>query len=350
MVALLIAAAVAFMLSVTITPFLIKVLRRRDLGQHIRDDGPIVHPHAGKAGTPTMGGIAIVIGAVAGYLLSHTRTGFVFGRTTIVIVLVLCAMAGVGLVDDYLGIIKKRNLGLRKRGKIIGQLLVAGSFGYLVTQYIHLPTNISFLGPIGEPLTPILFGIFCTFVVVATANAVNITDGLDGLAAGSATLVFSAFTVISYWQFRNPQVYSNGAASFAANALDLAVFSAAVAGACAGFLWWNAAPAQIFMGDVGSLALGATMATLAIATKTELLLIVIGGIYVIETLSVIAQIISYRGFKKRVLKMAPLHHHFEVLGWPETTVIVRFWLLSGICVAMGIGMFYTNFVRVGGAS
>ncbi len=350
MIALLVSASVAFTLAVVITPLLIQLLRRRDMGQHIRDDGPIVHPHIRKAGTPTMGGIAIVVGALVGYFLAHFRTGFVFGRTALVVVLAMAGMAIVGLCDDYLGVVKKRNLGLRKRGKFAGQLFVAFTFAILATKYVHVTTSLSFARPFGSPLPEWLFIVFVAFVVIAAANAVNITDGLDGLAAGSATLVFSAYTVICFWQFRHSDFYSNGAAGFASNSLDVAVLAAAVAGACAGFLWWNAAPAQIFMGDVGSLALGGAMAACAVVTKTELLLIVIGGIYVVETLSVIAQIISYRGFKKRVLKMAPLHHHFEVVGWPETTVIIRFWLMSGICVAMGVGIFYADFIRIGGAS
>ncbi len=349
MIALLIAAAFAFAISVSLTPVLIKVLRRRDMGQHIRDDGPIVHPHINKAGTPTMGGIAIVIGSLMGYFLSHFRTGFVFGRTALVIVIAMAGMAFVGLCDDYLGVIKKRNLGLRKRGKFIGQIFVAFLFAILATKYVHVTTALSFARPFGSPLPEWVFILIIVVVVIAASNALNITDGLDGLAAGSATVVFSAYTVICFWQFRHSDYYSNGAAGFANNSLDVAVLAAAITGACAGFLWWNAAPAQIFMGDVGSLALGGAMAACAVVTKTELLLVVIGGIYVIETLSVIAQIISYRGFKKRVLKMAPLHHHFEVLGWPETTVIVRFWLFSGICVAMGVGIFYADFVRIGGA-
>lgn len=349
MIALLIAAAVAFALSVSITPILIRVLRSRDMGQHIRDDGPIAHPHAKKVGTPTMGGVAIMVGSVIGYFLAHFRTGFVFGRTALVIVIAMSGMALVGLLDDYLGVIRKRNLGLRKRGKVAGQLLVAFIFAILATRYVYLSTALSFARPFGSELPQWLFIAFVMLVVISAANAMNITDGLDGLAAGSATIVFSAYTVICYWQFRHSDFYSNGAAAFANNSLDVAILAAAITGACAGFLWWNAAPAQIFMGDVGSLALGGAMAAIAVVTKTELLLIIIGGIYVIETMSVIAQIISYRGFKKRILKMAPLHHHFEVLGWPETTVIIRFWLLSGICVAMGVGVFYGDFIRIGGA-
>ena len=319
------------------------------MGQHIRDDGPIAHPHASKAGTPTMGGIAIVVGAIGGYFLAHFRTGFVFGQTALVIVLSMAGMAFVGLCDDYIGIVKKRNLGLRKRGKVAGQLVVAFTFAILVTKYVEISTSLSFVRPFGQELPSWMYILFVAFMVIATANAVNITDGLDGLAAGSATVVFSAYTVICYWQFRNTAYYSNGAGAFAPNSLDVAILVAAIAGACAGFLWWNAAPAQIFMGDVESMAIGGAMAATAVVTKTEFLLVIIGGIYVIETLSVIAQIISYRGFKKRILKMAPIHHHFEVLGWPETTVIVRFWMMSGLCVAMGVGIFYADFIRIGGA-
>ncbi len=349
MIAIFMASTVAFLVAVFLTPVLIRLLRKKDIGQHIRDDGPIVHPHAGKAGTPTMGGIAIMAGLVIGYAVAHTRTDFVFGRIPLSIIGLVSLMALVGLIDDYLGIIKKRNLGLRKRGKVFGQLTVAGGFGFLSTQYLDLPTNLTFFGVTIATPSPLIYGLFCAFVVIATANAVNITDGLDGLAAGSAVLVFSAFTVIAYWQFRNVPIYTTGNLSFQSNALDIAILCAAIAGACAGFLWWNAAPAQIFMGDVGSLALGAAMAMVAISLKIELLLIILGGIYVLETLSVIAQIISYRGFKRRILKMAPIHHHFEVLGWPETTVIIRFWLLSGIFVALGVGIFYADFVRAGGA-
>lgn len=346
MIALLIATSVAFFISVFMTPAVIKIVKSKGAGQHIRDDGPIVHPHILKAGTPTMGGISIVVAVVIGYFLSHIRLGFVFGRSALVVLIVFVCMALVGLIDDYLSIIKKRNLGLRKRGKVIGQLSIAILFGFLAVDWVHIPTSISFARPFTDDLNKWLFLVICAVIVIGAANALNITDGLDGLASGSATLVFSAYTMISFWQFRHPSLYDNGALGFSQNALDLAVLGAAIVGACAGFLWWNAAPAQIFMGDVGSLSLGGALAAFAIVTKTELLLVFIGGIYVVETLSVIAQIISYRGFKKRVLKMAPIHHHFEVLGWPETTVIVRFWLFSGACVAVGLGIFYADFVTL----
>ena len=173
----------------------------------------------------------------------------------------------------------------------------------------------------------------------------NLTDGMDGLAAGSATLVFAALMIISFWQFRHPFVYGVKPAQ----AIDLSVIAAAFAGASGGFLWWNAAPARIFMGDTGSLAIGGAMAGIALVSKVALLLPILGGLYVLETSSVIAQVISFRGFHRRVLRMAPIHHHFEVVGWPEFTVIVRFWLFAGVCVALGIGIFYADFINIPGA-
>lgn len=346
MIALLIAVGVSFFISVFLTPIIIKIVKSKGAGQFIRDDGPIVHPHILKAGTPTMGGVAIIFAVLFGYFASHFRLGFVFGRSALAVLITFVALAALGLIDDYLSIIRKRNLGLRKRGKIIGQLLIAASFGYLVTQWVNVSTELSFARPFTNGLPHWVYFLIVVVIVIACANAVNITDGLDGLASGSATLVFSAYTIISFWQFRHPDLYSSSIVGFSQNALDLSVLAASIVGACAGFLWWNAAPAQIFMGDVGSLALGGALAGFAVVTKTELLLVFLGGIYVLETLSVIAQIISYRGFKKRILKMAPIHHHFEVLGWPETTVIVRFWLFSGACVAIGLGLFYTDFVTL----
>ncbi len=346
MIALLIAVGVSFFISVFATPVIIKIVKSKGAGQYIRDDGPIVHPHILKAGTPTMGGVAIIIAVIVGYFVSHFRLGFVFGRSALLVLIVFVAMAAVGLADDYLSIIKKRNLGLRKRGKIIGQVIISSIFAYLAVNWVNVSTELSFARPFTSGLSKWLFMAICILIVIGAANAVNITDGLDGLASGSATLVFSAYMLISFWQFRHPELYSNGTLGFSQNALDLSVLAASIVGACAGFLWWNAAPAQIFMGDVGSLAIGGALAAFAVVTKTELLLVFLGGIYVVETLSVIAQIISYRGFKKRILKMAPIHHHFEVMGWPETTVIVRFWLFSGACVAIGLGLFYTDFVTL----
>jgi phospho-N-acetylmuramoyl-pentapeptide-transferase len=344
-IALLIAASTAFAFNLLLTPVFIRALRARGIGQLIRDDGPFAHPHAAKAGTPTMGGIAIVVGVVLGYAAAHVRSDELkFARTGLLLVALIVGMAMVGFVDDYLGVRKGRNLGLRKRGKTAGQLVVAGVFAYLALEWVHVSTSLSFTRATLPGLTDIGWFVLAVLVIVGSTNGVNLTDGMDGLAAGSATLVFMAFTIIGFWQFRHPEVYGIEPAA----AVDLAVVSAALAGACGGFLWWNAAPAQVFMGDTGSLALGGAMAGLALMCATVLLLPILGGLYVVETLSVIAQVISFRGFGRRVLRMAPIHHHFEVGGWPEFTVIVRLWLFAGACVALALGVFYADFINIPG--
>jgi phospho-N-acetylmuramoyl-pentapeptide-transferase len=346
MIALLIAAGVAFATTVLGTPFLIKTLRRRGVGQLIRDDGPFTHPHAGKAGTPTMGGLAIVAAAVLGYAVAHLRNDQLkFARTGLTLMFLVVGLAAVGFVDDYLAVKRHRNLGLRKRGKTAGELLVASGFALLALRWVDVSTHLSFTRQLDLNLGMWVWFVVAVIVIYGTSNAVNLTDGMDGLAAGSATLVFAAFMIICFWQFRHPAFYGVKPAS----AIDLAVVAGALAGACGGFLWWNAAPARIFMGDTGSLAIGAGMAGLALLSKVVLLLPILGGLYVIETMSVIAQIISFRGFHRRVLRMAPIHHHFEVVGWPEFTVIVRFWLFAGVVVALALGLFYADFIRIPGA-
>jgi len=344
-IALLMAASAAFACNIIATPFLIRALRARGIGQLIRDDGPFAHPHVAKAGTPTMGGLAIIGGVVLGYAVAHLRSDELkFARTGLLMMAMIVGLAVVGFVDDYLGVRRGRNLGLRKRGKTAGQLVVAGLFAFLALDWVGVSTNLSYTRPTLLDLTTVGWFVVAVLIVYGSSNAVNLTDGMDGLAAGSATLVFMAFTVIGFWQFRHPEIYGIDSAM----AIDLAVVSAALAGACGGFLWWNAAPAQIFMGDTGSLALGGAMAGLALLGGTVLLLPILGGLYVVETLSVIAQVISFRGFGRRVLRMAPIHHHFEVGGWPETTVIVRLWLFAGASVALGLGLFYANFINIPG--
>ncbi|MEX0664598.1 MAG: phospho-N-acetylmuramoyl-pentapeptide-transferase [Acidimicrobiia bacterium] len=346
MIALLIAVGVSFGTAVFGTPMLIRVLRSRGIGQLIRDDGPFTHPHAGKAGTPTMGGIAIVVGALFGYAAAHIRgEELKFARTGLTLMGLVVGIALVGFVDDYLAVRRGRNLGLRKSGKTAGELLVASGFSLLALNWVMASTNLSFTRPIDLNLGSTAWFFFAVFVIVSTCNAVNLTDGLDGLAAGAATLTFGAFMIICFWQFRHVGIYNVERAS----TIDIAVVAAALTGACGGFLWWNAAPARIFMGDTGSLAIGGGIAGLALLSNVVLLLPILGGLYVIETLSVIAQVISFRGFHKRVLRMAPIHHHFEVVGWPEFTVIVRFWLFAGVCVALALGLFYADFINIPGA-
>ncbi len=346
MTSLLIAAGVAFTLAVLGTPLLIRVLQTRGMGQLIRDDGPFAHPHAAKAGTPTMGGIALIGAVVLGYCVAHVRTEQLkFARSGVTLLFLVVVLAAVGFADDLLGVRRRRNLGLRKRGKVAGQLLAASGFALLALNWVKVSTHLSFVRQLDLDLGSTAWFVIAVIVVVGAANGVNLTDGMDGLAAGSATLVFAAFTVIAFWQFRHAAVYHVQSAS----AIDLAVVAAAMMGACGGFLYWNAAPARIFMGDTGSLAIGGAVAGLALMMKTLLLLPILGGLYVIETMSVIAQVVSFRGFGRRVLRMAPIHHHFEVIGWPEFTVIVRFWLFAGVCVALALGLFYADFINIPGA-
>ena len=344
MIALLLAAATALILSLAGTPLLIRLLRARNIGQQIREDGP--SGHATKAGTPTMGGLAIVGSALAGYIVGDLRPASQgFQRSGVLLMGLIIGCALVGFIDDYLGIRFHRNLGLNKKAKAAGQLFVAGAFVVGCIHWVGISTRLSFARDLGIDLGPWLWGVWAVLIIIASANAVNLTDGLDGLASGSSAFVAAAFVIISFWQGRHGAIYGVSADE----AIDVAVVAAAMLGACAGFLWWNAAPARIFMGDTGSLALGGGLAGLALLTRTHLLLPIMGGLFVLETVSVVIQVVSFRGFKRRVFRMAPIHHHFELAGWPEFTVIVRFWLIAGLFVAFGLGLFYADFIRIPGA-
>jgi phospho-N-acetylmuramoyl-pentapeptide-transferase len=344
-IALLLAAATSLILALVGTPLLIRVLRARNIGQLIREDGP--EGHRTKAGTPTMGGVAIVSSAVAGYIVGDLRPGSQgFQRSGLALMGLIVSCALVGFIDDYLGIRFQRNLGLNKRAKSGGQLFVAVAFVLLCIHWVGgVSTKLSFAQPLDLELGAWGWGLWAVLIIIGSANAVNLTDGLDGLASGSSAFVAAAFVIIAFWQGRHGLIYEVSSD----HAIDLAVVAAAMLGACAGFLWWNAAPARIFMGDTGSLALGGGLAGLALLTNTQLLLPIMGGLFVLETLSVVIQVISFRGFKRRVFRMAPIHHHFELAGWPEFTVIVRFWLIAGLFVAFGLGLFYADFIRIPGA-
>jgi phospho-N-acetylmuramoyl-pentapeptide-transferase len=341
---MLMAAGAAFVVSILGTPLLIRWLRIQGIGAAIRDDGPLEHPHVAKAGTPTMGGIALVAATVVGYLFAHIRRESVaFATPGWTLLALIVGLGIVGFIDDYLGVRAGRNLGLRKRGKTFGIVVMAAMFAWLSLNFVHTDTHISFTRPLDLDLGSVGWFLWAIFVIYASANAMNLTDGLDGLAAGTAALTFVAFMVIAFTEFRHPNIYG----VLPAQALDQAIVAAAMLGACAGFLWWNAAPARIFMGDTGSLAVGGALAGLALLTRTHLLFPILVGLPLIEALSVIAQVVSYRGFRRRVLRMAPIHHHFEVGGWSEFTIIVRFWLFAGICVSLGVGIFYADFLRFG---
>jgi phospho-N-acetylmuramoyl-pentapeptide-transferase len=335
------AGVVALLASILATPVIIEWFRRRRIGQHIREDLPTTH--AVKAGTPTMGGLAIVGAVILGYFLAHFGPSVKFARTGQLVIITIFMYGVIGFVDDWLGIRHQRSLGLRKRGKFLGQVVAGVVFSELAVHWAHVSTALSFTRSAdpGWHLGEAGWVVFATFVLVATANAVNFTDGVDGLAAGTSTFCFAVLAVMGYWIFRHVSVYG----ILPAAALDLAICSVALAGGCLGFLWWNAAPARIIMGDTGSLAIGSGLAALSLQLNLDLLLPILGGLFVIEILSVVGQVISFRLFgHRRILRMAPIHHHCELLGWPETTVMVRFWMLGGLFAALALGIFYGEFL------
>ena len=338
MIRLLLAAAIAVIVSLAGTRLLIALFRARGLAQPIRSDGP--ESHAEKQGTPTMGGVAIVAGACAGYAGSDYIHGGIFTRTGILVMLAILAAAGVGFLDDWLKVTRADSKGLGKRAKMLGLCGVGGGFAVATVLLTDVSTELSFtrVGSIGWDLGPVGWVFWAVLIVAGSANGVNFTDGLDGLAAGSSIFNFAAFIIIGYWAFRHVDLYR------LPHALDLAVVGAAMLGACVGFLWWNAAPAQIIMGDTGSLAIGTALACLALTTNTHLLLPIMCALFVLEGLSVILQIGVFRSMGgRRLFAMAPLHHHFEERGWHETWVIVRFWLLAGFATAVALGLFYADY-------
>ena len=346
---ILISGLTAFLLSFFLTPLFIKFLSKRGYGQQIRDDGPKSH-HV-KHGTPTMGGVVLIFATIIGYLVSHLITEV---PVTVSAILVLGLIVGLGLIgflDDWVKVFKQRSLGLRAREKIFGQSLVAGIFGYLATRFPDEIGNtpkslyLSTVRDTSIKLGLVLVIIWAILMVVGTSNGVNLTDGLDGLATGAAIMSFLAFVLIGVWKFGQRCEIAVNNCYNARDPLDMAVLAASLAGACAGFLWWNASPARIFMGDTGSLALGGALAGLAMTLRTELLLIPIGGLFVLITLSVIIQTTYFKiSGGKRVFRMAPLQHHFELLGWGEVTIVIRFWIIAGLSVAAALGLFYAQWV------
>lgn len=257
----------------------------------------------------------------------------------------IVALAGLGFADDMIKIRRSRSLGLRARAKFLGQVIIAAAFAIVAVHVVHIPTSISFFRPTALHIG-ILFYVWVFLMIAASSNGVNLADGLDGLAVGSAAQVLAAFVVIAFWQFRHVAFYDVSAKT--SDPFELALVASALFGSCSGFLWWNTAPARIFMGDTGSLMLGGAMAVLAVLLNTQLLLLILGGLYVVETISVIAQVAIFKRSGKRIFLMAPIHHHFALAGWAEITVIVRFWVLSGLSVAFGLGLFYADFLSKGG--
>ncbi len=349
MIRILAACLISFCISALITQLLIDLLRRSKIGQPIREDGP--EGHMTKAGTPTMGGIGIVLGALGGYLLSDliltltTDREGIITRSGLLVMGSICAAGFVGFLDDWIKVSRERNLGLNAKLKTAGLLTVAIGFAVLAQRFTSTSTELAFTrhGLFNIDLGPVGWCIWAVLLIYATSNAVNLTDGLDGLAAGSAVISYAAFALIGFWIFR--QTGSLQDIYDVPHALDLAVIAGSMLASCAGFLWFNAAPADIFMGDTGSLAIGTGLASLALMTNTHLLLPLIGGLYVAEAASVILQVACFKVTRgRRLFRMAPIHHHFELKGWKETKVIIRFWLISGGLTLFALGLFYSDFV------
>jgi len=354
--AVLIAAVVSLVGALFGTPMFIKFLVKQGYGQFIRDDGPTSH-HT-KRGTPTMGGAVIIGSSLAAYALAHLVTATPLTWSGVLVLFLMTGLGLVGFLDDYIKISKQRSLGLRSGEKLAGQTLVAVVFAVLALQFPNAkhrtpastyvsfvrdtPVNLAFAGSL---VGLILFVIWANIMIAGTSNGVNLTDGLDGLATGASVMVFAAYVLIGIWQGnQNCQITPGLKCYEVRDSRDLAVVAAAAMGACFGFLWWNASPAKIFMGDTGSLALGGALAGLAITTRTELLVVILGGLFVTITLSVIIQVGSFKMTGRRVFRMAPLQHHFELLGWNEVTIVIRFWIIAGLFVALGLGLFYAEWV------
>ncbi|MFJ8040946.1 phospho-N-acetylmuramoyl-pentapeptide-transferase [Kitasatospora sp. NPDC096147] len=348
---ILFSGLIGLILSLLGTPALIRLLAKHGYGQMIRDDGP--QAHLSKRGTPTMGGIAFILATLIAYAATKVITG---EKPTASGLLVLFLTAGLGLVgflDDYIKVVKQRSLGLRAKAKLLGQSFVGLTFAILALQFkddrglTPASTSLSFVQDFSWSIGPVLFVIWAYFMIAAMSNGVNLTDGLDGLATGASVMVFGAYVFIGVWQYGQTcavMATATNSCYDVRDPLDLAVIASALMGSCFGFLWWNTSPAKIFMGDTGSLALGGALAGLAICSRTEMLLALLGGLFVIITLSVIIQVGSFRMTGKRVFKMAPLQHHFELKGWSEVLIVVRFWIIQGLCVAVGLGLFYAGWV------
>jgi len=349
--AILFAGGMALIFTLLGTRVAIRILVSKGYGQLIRDDGPTTH-HT-KRGTPTMGGLVIIVSVVLAYFLAKLITQDVPSWSALLLLFLLVGLGTVGFLDDYIKIAKQRSLGLRSKAKMAGQTLVAVVFAVLVLtrpdEFGQTPASrhISFIRDFNSLTLPSVAVVLLILVMISgSSNAVNLTDGLDGLAAGASTMVFAAYTLVNIWQNNQWCALNPGNKCYdVRDPLDLAAVAAALTGACFGFLWWNASPAKIFMGDTGSLSLGGALAGLAILTRTEFLLAVLGGLFVIITMSVILQVGYFKLTKgRRIFRMAPLQHHFELKGWAEITIVIRFWIITGICVAAGLGIFYAEWV------
>lgn len=360
MTAILISAGIGMAVTLLVTPLLISFLHRREYGQFIRQDGP--QGHFTKRGTPTMGGLVIVSATVLAYAVANLVEMRTPRASGVLLLFLIVGLGLIGFLDDYAKISKQRSLGLRAWQKIVGQAFIGITFSVGALHFANshgltpASTRISFvrdsgidLAAAGAGIGLVLFVIWANFLITAWSNATNLTDGLDGLAAGSSTMVFGAYTLIGVWQANHSCSYAHANTVVTLcyetrDPRDLAMIAAALMGSCFGFLWWNASPAKIFMGDTGSLALGGAVAGLSILTRTEFLAVILGGLFLAEVLSDVIQIISFKSTGKRVFRMAPLHHHFELGGWTEVNVVIRFWIVAGVCVVAALGLFYADYL------
>ena len=364
LIALIIGILVSLLVTIAGTPMLIHLVHRLHYGQYIRQDGP--KSHLVKRGTPTMGGVAIVLAIVLGWgasaLYRYVRSGAVPSLSAMPVLFAMLSMGLLGFIDDFAKVRKKQNLGLSVHAKFIGQFIFATIYAVLA---LIIPTKSGFpsaqagMSFIEKPffdfrfaggvVAAIIFVIWVNFLMTAWTNAVNLTDGLDGLASGSSMIAFAGYAIIAFWESYHIKGGTHEGFSYAvSDPLDLTIIACCAAVACFGFLWYNSNPATIFMGDTGSLALGGLFAALSIATHTEFLAIIIGGLYVIEVMSDIIQVTSFKLTHKRVFKMAPIHHHFELLGWSESKVVVRFWMIEFLFMIVGLMMFYVDWVSRSG--
>ena len=364
MIALIIGILVSLVVTIVGTPLLIRLVHKLHYGQYIRQDGP--QSHQVKRGTPTLGGVVINLAIVCGWLASaiyrHIVSGEAFSLSAMLVLFAMLSMGVLGFIDDFAKVRKKQNEGLSVAGKFIGQFIFATLYAVLA---LIIPTRSGFpsaqagMSFIEEPffsfefagriVATVLFVIWVNFLMTAWTNAVNLTDGLDGLATGSSMIAFAGYGVIAFWEsYHLKGVGHEGFAYAVSDPLDLTIIALCAAVACFGFLWYNSNPATIFMGDTGSLALGGLFAAMSIATHTEFLAIIVGGLYVIEAMSDVIQVGYFKLTHKRVFKMAPIHHHFELLGWTEGKVVVRFWMVELIFVLVGLVVFYGDWVARSG--
>jgi phospho-N-acetylmuramoyl-pentapeptide-transferase len=316
---ILIGGMASLLICVFLGPQFIDYLRLKEFGQHIREEGPA--GHHGKAGTPTMGGLIVLLAVVVPFLILSD-----YRAASLCVLGTALAMGGLGFADDLIKLRKRRSLGVSGKTKLLVQALTAIALWIAVTQYLDFKDTLDLRVVDASVNLGVGYPVLIFLVLAGATNGVNLTDGLDGLAAGCSAIVFLTFTAITF---------STGGDV----PKDLALLAACLVGSCVGFLWFNSFPASVFMGDTGSLGLGGAIAGLAVITKTEVLLILIGGIFVIEALSVVIQVISFQRFRRRVFLMAPIHHHFELMGWSETKIILRFWIVAAVCAAIGFTLY-----------